>query len=409
MNESNSLTSTQSTLPPQSNASMCYQDEISLVDIWKFIARHQKLILGVTASITLVGLIAALMIPKKYEYSMTLEIGKTLERSNGEIKFNPIETPLSVKAKLESAYLPNATSQQLNDTTPQQTIPKIIVTTPKEGNIVTLSSTATITDSAPVKSIMQNAANKLVLDLNRITAADSAQLQEEIKSAKRELEKLTDNEERSANLKAEEQKILETHARLQQLENSVKAIETDIPRTDQHEKLYKTQLEEINSQITRINLQQNRSETTPKGTLNDTSKILIDNQLQQYLNRKAVIEETLLVTIPSLRENQVEKLSEKRLQIPLDQALAKQQEAKLASFIKQLERQSQSQKDTIESLEIVFNSISPSKILLEPTQSIKPKGPGKAIIIMLAAFLGLFAGLLAAFIVDLRERVKNAS
>lgn len=340
---------------------------------------------------------------------MTLEIGETLQRQNDVINFTPIESPLSIKAKLESAYLPNAIRQQQNETPLQQDIPKIMVNTPKEGNTVTLKSTTTITDSNLAKSIMQSAANMVTLDHERITAADSTQLQTEIKNAKRELERLIDNDERSARLKAEEQKLLETQARLQRLKSSIRIIEADILRTEQQEKLYRSQLEEINSHINRINLQQNRNETTPKGTQNDTSKIFIDNQLQQYLTRKAVIEEALLVTIPSIRENQVEKLSEKRQQIALDQAIAKQQEANQASFMKQLEREAQSQKDTTESLEVVFNSISPTKILLEPTQGIKPKGPSKAVIIMLAVFLGLFTGLLASFIVDLRERVKNAS
>ncbi|HID45528.1 MAG TPA: hypothetical protein EYP34_07210, partial [Chromatiaceae bacterium] len=54
------------------------EDEISLVDIWLTFRKHRKLFLKVAIGVTLLGLLAALILPKSYDLRTSIEIGTAI-------------------------------------------------------------------------------------------------------------------------------------------------------------------------------------------------------------------------------------------------------------------------------------------------------------------------------------------
>ena len=101
------------------------EDEISLVDLWLVIVRHKKVFWSMFGVVVLAGLVLALLIPKKYAITTAIDIGQTVVDG----KIVPLESPETVKAKLENALIPN-----LLDKDPDKDIRemKVEVSIPKE-------------------------------------------------------------------------------------------------------------------------------------------------------------------------------------------------------------------------------------------------------------------------------------
>ncbi|MEF3193144.1 MAG: hypothetical protein K6346_02840 [Halothiobacillaceae bacterium] len=374
-------------------------DEISLVDLWITIARRKKLVLGVAGAVLLIGLAAALVMPKKYDYSAVIEIGGKLQRRDGVITFTAIESPDTVKSKLESAYLPDAIRKHLGEAGTADFIPRFKVQAPKGSNTLIISSTAPEERGDAIKAIMQDTAQALIKDHDRVTAIDIAQLQNELSDVQYALDTLSDPDTRSARTKAKEKAVDESRASLLSLESERKLIEGDLSRLDRKEEMLKGQLLDVDTLIKKINQQRS------KGALDSWAQMVIDNQLQQLLTRQADLEERLHVQLAAERDNLRKRLEDNTREITLTKALVEQHEAELAAFIKDLDRQTLAQENRVKSIKVAMDNIHATRLILEPVQANEPAGPRKALILALAGFLGLFAGLFAAFIAEFRDKV----
>lgn len=380
-------------------------DEISLVDLWIAIARRKKLVLGVAGAVLLIGLAAALVMPKKYDYSAVIEIGGKLQRRDGVSTFTAIESPDTGKSKLESAYLPDAIRKHLGEAGTADFIPRVKVQAPKGSNTLIISSTVPEERGDAIKAIMQDTAQALIKDHDRVTATDIAQLQNELSDAQRALDALSAPDARTAKIKAVEKEVEDTRVRLLSLESERKLIEGNQSRLDRQEDMLKGQLLDVDTLIKGLNQQRTRSGGGAKGTLDASAQMLIDGQLQQLLTRQAALEERLYVQLATERDNLSKRLEENARQLTSTKTLVEQREAELAAFMKDLERQTLAQEDQVKSIKVAMDNILATRLILEPAQSNEPAGPRKALILALAAFLGLFAGLFAAFIAEFRDKV----
>lgn len=380
-------------------------DEISLVDLWIAIARRKKLVLGVAGAVLLIGLAAALVMPKKYDYSAVIEIGGKLQRRDGVSTFTAIESPDTVKSKLESAYLPDAIRKHLGEARTADFIPRVKVQAPKGSNTLIISSTVPEERGDAIKAIMQDTAQALIKDHDRVTATDIAQLQNELSDAQRALDALSDPDARSAKIKAVEKEVEDTRVRLLSLESERKLIEGNQSRLDRQEEMLKGQLLDVDSLIKGLNQQRTKSGSGAKGTLDASAQMLIDGQLQQLLTRQADLEERLHVQLATERDNLSKRLEENARQLTSTKTLVEQREAELAAFMKDLDRQTLAQEDQVKSIKVAMDNILATRLILEPAQGNAPAGPRKALILALAGFLGLFAGLFAAFIAEFRDKV----
>lgn len=380
-------------------------DEISLVDLWIAIARRKKLVLGVAGAVLLIGLAAALVMPKKYDYSAVIEIGGKLQRRDGVSTFTAIESPDTVKSKLESAYLHDAIRKHLGEARTADFIPRVKVQAPKGSNTLIISSTVPEERGDAIKAIMQDTAQALIKDHDRVTATDIAQLQNELSDAQRALDALSDPDARSAKIKAVEKEVEDTRVRLLSLESERKLIEGDQSRLDRQEEMLKGQLLDVDSLIKGLNQQRTKSGSGAKGTLDASAQMLIDGQLQQLLTRQADLEERLHVQLATERDNLSKRLEENARQLTSTKTLVEQREAELAAFMKDLDRQTLAQEDQVKSIKVAMDNILATRLILEPAQGNAPAGPRKALILALAGFLGLFAGLFAAFIAEFRDKV----
>lgn len=383
-----------------------YRDDgISLVDLWITIARRKKLVLGVVGAVLLIGLAAALVMPKKYDYSAAIEIGGKLQWRDGVSTLETIESPDTVKSKLESAYLPDAIRKHLGEAGTTDFIPRIKVQAPKGSNTLIISSTVSEARGDVIKTIMQGAAQALIKDHDRITATDIALLQNQLSDAQRALDALSDPDARTAKIKAMEKQVEDSRTRLFLLERERTIIENDLSRLDNQEERTEKQLLELEALIKEQEQQRKKLLSSSKNTLDPTVQFLSDNLMQQLLIRQATLEERLNVRNAAERDTLHKRREENAQEFTATKALLEQRQAELASFMKELERQTRAQEDKIKSIKVALDNFLATRLVLEPAQSIEPAGPRKALILALAGFLGLFAGLFAAFIAEFRDKV----
>ncbi|MGD9710296.1 MAG: Wzz/FepE/Etk N-terminal domain-containing protein [Halothiobacillaceae bacterium] len=380
-------------------------DEISLVDLWIAIARRKKLVLGVAGAVLLIGLAAALVMPKKYDYSAVIEIGGKLQWRDGVSTLETIESPDTVKSKLESAYITAAIRKHNSTGEAVDFIPRIKVQAPKDSNTLIISSTAAEEKGDIIKSIMLDAAQALIKDHYRVTATDIAQIQNELSDAQRELEGLNDPDSLAAKIKGMEAEVEGIKKDILTLEGERKLLEAVLERTNQQEALLKGQLEEITALIKDSIKVRANSSTGTKNATDAAMQLLIDNQIQHYFVRQGELEERLFVGIQAERDRLNEKIQENTRQLGQVTQQLEQKQAELAAFRKDLQRQIQAKEDQIKTIRTKLDNILATRLVLEPEQGLEPTGPGKALILALAGFLGLFAGLFAAFIAEFRDKV----
>ncbi len=74
------------------------EDEISLVDLWLVLAKRKRLIAAVAGTIAVAGLLYALLMPRAYTYTTSIEIARDGDKL--------LESPQTVLAKLQESYIP---------------------------------------------------------------------------------------------------------------------------------------------------------------------------------------------------------------------------------------------------------------------------------------------------------------
>ena len=113
-----------------------YEDEISLVDLWLVLAKRKKLILATIIVFSVLGVGAALLLPKNYAYRTTIEIGTRLEGERTIL----IESVESVLAKVKETYIPLAQHQYREKNNDDDDLYDIKASVPRKSHIIVLAS-----------------------------------------------------------------------------------------------------------------------------------------------------------------------------------------------------------------------------------------------------------------------------
>ncbi|MCW9014466.1 MAG: Wzz/FepE/Etk N-terminal domain-containing protein [Gammaproteobacteria bacterium] len=168
-------------------------DEISLIDLAMVLILRKKMIGIILTLFIALGITAALLIPKKYTYSTSIEIGSQI--INGTI--NSFESPQTLLAKLQHSFIPRTLNehQQLNPEDDKKY--KINASIPKSSEIIVLEIKATEDQADSVIKLLQNITQKATQDHSRIFESVKRNLQSRLQQANTKLAKLgsgTDNQ-----------------------------------------------------------------------------------------------------------------------------------------------------------------------------------------------------------------------
>lgn len=173
----------------------CYStdDEISLIDLTMVLINRKKLISLIVIVFIVLGIAAALLIPKKYTYSTSIEIGSQI--FNGAIK--PFESPETLLAKVQHVFIPQALNEQRQTNPEDKTKYKITASIPKSSVIIVLEINGTEEQTDIMKHLLQGITQQATLDHSRIYDSVKKNITSLLNKATTELQmlkKTNDNE-----------------------------------------------------------------------------------------------------------------------------------------------------------------------------------------------------------------------
>ncbi len=430
------------------------EDEISLVDIWLTFHKHRKLFFKVAISVTVLGLIIALLMPKSYDLRTSIEIGTAIRGDNPA----PIEAPETVKAKLENSLIPMVI-HQLNKDVEDPIDYKISTSIPKKSALVVLTSKTSTDEEDDYKKLHNRVITAITLDHARIINVLKKNLQTELALARILLDELIDPATLAALIKEQEKALEEAKADLDALSNpdifgvQIKASENKIQSEknklaslkDQsvilEEKLKKIDANQnlINEPIgeleTQIKASMALQQTAAQGVKTETqamAQLMIDSEVQQNRKWLAQLKERLFITLENDKADIQKALEDNRRAQELQQQRIVQAEAGLKELtgsnqleqnkLKAIIAESQAninklandqkrsiatQQQTIGELQGKLDNFVETRAVVEPLLSTKPTSTPKRVILLIAIFLGGILGIMAVFFAELREKVRQ--
>jgi len=152
------------------------EDSINLVDLWLELVRHRVIIFTSVVLALIAGLLLAFLLPQKYNYTSTIEIGSTLTQAASGTTSQLIDPPETVLAKVQESYIPLA-QQQFRKTHPDNNaFYKIDARTPKGSQLVVLEAKGTEADSTSYLQQLQAVTKYLLQDHQRVMNVYQAKL-----------------------------------------------------------------------------------------------------------------------------------------------------------------------------------------------------------------------------------------
>jgi LPS O-antigen subunit length determinant protein (WzzB/FepE family) len=181
------------------------EDEINLLNLAIMLVRRKKMVLAITIFISAAGIILALMTPKSYTFSTSIEIGSQIIEDSIE----PFESPETLLAKIQHVFIPQTLRKQRQANPENKGEYKITIDIPKDSVIITLKVKGTEENADLMINILHKITQQAVLDHSRIYNAIKKNVTSQINLATDEVEAL-----RKSNDKAElvnQQNIIEAY------------------------------------------------------------------------------------------------------------------------------------------------------------------------------------------------------
>lgn len=168
-------------------ASYISDDEISLIDLVMVLVRRRNLMTIVFVSTIILGTIGALLTPKTYTYSTSLQIGSRVIQGTIE----PFESSQTLLAKLQYSFIPLTLSNLRSADPDNKKYYNVDATVPINSQIIILEIKGTDDQAPLITQLLRNISKKVTLDHERIYNAIKQNLIALINQAKTELTTLS--------------------------------------------------------------------------------------------------------------------------------------------------------------------------------------------------------------------------
>ena len=184
-------------------------DEIRAVDLLVILVRSRWLFFGVLAGTVVLTLAAWYFLPTLYHYRTTLELGGIV----AEQKIEPIESPQSVRAKLENTWIPTY-PERLPD--PETAALEVEVSIPRGTNLLILTSQGTEAEANAHLDVHEAVLRPLIDETRKLEELQRQKLANDLQAQQLELAAIRDDStvlETRKELLQEERKVLEEESR----------------------------------------------------------------------------------------------------------------------------------------------------------------------------------------------------
>lgn len=182
-------------------------DEINMINLAIVLVQHKFLIATFFIVFSLLGVTLALISPKTYTFSTTIEIGNQL--IDGAVV--PFESPPALSAKLQYNYIPLILSEYKKSHPNDKEKFKITSSVPAGSNITLLETKGTEDQASTLINFLQKLSDKAILDHSRIYQSLKTNLETRLNKATNYLKQFKNSDSESDKDEiAEYQNIIET-------------------------------------------------------------------------------------------------------------------------------------------------------------------------------------------------------
>ena len=322
------------------------QNVINLMEIWWLIKRQKKIAIGVLFLSMLLGFTYAMLKPKTYSFSTTVQVGTV----GFEGKTSLIESPDTALNKVLLAYIPFILSDFYREKPEVRGAYSINVNVPKKSDLLVIDAKGSLEQEPIYRDLIDRVVKKLVDDHSRITSL-------KIKTAEVSL--------------AHAQNVLEGS------KDAAKLISANLQRLDKTSELLHNQLNEKKSLLAEMT--KNRKSVNSSGTTGAMSVLLIDSEIQRYQMLIDNLEKSLFIDLNQQR-NELEKALSDNL------------------------RDQSDQQNNVDQLKNELANISNTKAVVPVMTSIAPVGMSKGLVMTISGILGILLSLLVATLYDVYQR-----
>lgn len=175
--------------PPTSQAMIPYpyaSDEIDLVEVGVSLWRRWKLILVVFLVCLGLAILLAFLLPKKFTYSATVEVGTQIVGN----QVRPVEPPDSAAKKVENGFIPELIQSYAHQHGLDPRHLKFNASSPQKTNLVVISGKTSRSMGDAFKSIEKAAAQRLIQSELSLTNVARAKLESKLADERAKLQEL---------------------------------------------------------------------------------------------------------------------------------------------------------------------------------------------------------------------------
>jgi hypothetical protein len=323
------------------------EDEISLVDLWRVLARRKGIFWAVFLGLLALGVAYAFILEKGRVFRASIEIGSV--PANGG--FHAIEEPGTVLAKITENFIPNATAELTRQQPEYRNRLELKARIPRGSSLVVIEAEAPEAMGEVYLGLIRQ-----VLDLVK---ADHAQLLARTRSAI-------------------EARLKEAQGQAQQLEEEEQLLQRRLDDLVSGEGSLTAQIQTMRQQVSEARASQAQVPADLTGEAAAIALQVAASDLRSARESLISLEEELRTERDGLREDILENRSSLR---------AKRME--------------------VVTVQNQLDGLQETRAVLAPMQLPEPVGPSRMLIVAVAGVLGLLLGIMGAFFVDFLAKVRG--
>lgn len=331
-------------------ASAPVADEISLVDVVITIWAHRRAAMAAFLAALACGLAAAWAVPRSYAYITTIEIGSRVQDG----KTVPIESTETTLAKLQDSYIPIAQRRYQQEHPDERHVFEVTARVPRSSQLVVLESRAPAAKSAPYREIQEQAVRDLLTDHARVF----------------DIERLV--------AKAQKQ---HTEGVVQALVDEARTLERQVERLEQTDRLLEQQIADTRALIDDAGKNRARALTEARDEARAMTLLMLDNEVRASRARLADLQQQLQI-------GQAEKRDQ------------------LQDRLRKNDREQALQRAEVQRLDLQLTNLQNTHALGIATQSPRPVGVSRSLIVALSLVLGCMLAVLVPLGLTFVHRVR---
>jgi len=385
-------------------------DEIDLVEVGVSLWRRWKLMAIVFVICLGVGVTMAIIKPQYYNYTAVIRMGSYTKQDGSNVS---VVSTNSAVAALNQGFINIAVQKYASAHRVDPRKIKIRASSP-QGVQGSANDTVTLSGKAPLhlgnayEAIEASASNLLSQSTQAQINIVRARFSQKMTEAKLKLARIQDPQQVKIEKSALKENVSSAKSDLEGLKEQYAVLKNKSERLQDAGKLYKRQEQQFSRYLDldkarTANLAASKT-TSPTQAM---TALLLNNQVQQNLDRLDAIEQKLTVTLPQEIANTQADMANNKQQQTVKQNTLDYAEAKLANYDAQHQRTIDSQKAVIASLKAQIDNIQSTQLIVQPSRSVEPVGLRRSVIAILAAVIGLILALIAAMVANYMSAIRT--